>query len=343
MGLCRPGAALPHALTAHSLKLAGVHACRSGPSAPTESSDSRHPYEACGVCAGRAAARAATELRPVRCCAAHDSDVAAPQRPGHPGWSIWAMDSETFVGETRGQVGRIHIVVPMPRTSHTHSAVLPQSARPLAGHLHPLRVGSRVQGIIFKPPKQQHGAWVPPCAAGWRPLLSVSAPASAWHVAHGCRARDVMCGPALGPCWDDISVIQCRADSAGCLHAQTSSTRRCRRACRCPSACTTRQPPCRPRCGARHWPACTACRLACRPAHIACHHTHAVLLGPACSGREATCRVRQMHMPTAAPPRELQPGRARSFAFPVVAAQPASPVQAGTFPHDAPEPSTRTP
>ena len=51
-----------------------------------------------------------------------------PQRPGHPGWSIWAMDSETFVSETRGQNRRIHIVVPLPQTTHTHSSIMPQGA-----------------------------------------------------------------------------------------------------------------------------------------------------------------------------------------------------------------------
>jgi hypothetical protein len=46
------------------------------------------------------------------------------------------MDSETFVAETRGQVGRIHVVVPMPRTSHTHSSILPQSACSESKSLH---------------------------------------------------------------------------------------------------------------------------------------------------------------------------------------------------------------
>jgi hypothetical protein len=48
------------------------------------------------------------------------------QRPGHPGWSIWSMDSEAFVGELKSQRGRVHIVVPLPPTSHTRSSLLPQ-------------------------------------------------------------------------------------------------------------------------------------------------------------------------------------------------------------------------
>lgn len=53
------------------------------------------------------------------------------QRPGHPGWSIWAMDSEAFVGELKSQHGRVHIVVPVPPTSHSRSSMLPPGKVPL--------------------------------------------------------------------------------------------------------------------------------------------------------------------------------------------------------------------
>jgi len=51
------------------------------------------------------------------------------QRPGHPGWCIWGMDSEAFVTELKQQRGRVHIVVPIPPTSHTRSSLLPHGAR----------------------------------------------------------------------------------------------------------------------------------------------------------------------------------------------------------------------
>ena len=47
------------------------------------------------------------------------------QRPGHPGWCIWGMDSEGFVTELKLQRGRVHIVVPVPPTSHSRSSLLP--------------------------------------------------------------------------------------------------------------------------------------------------------------------------------------------------------------------------
>ncbi len=53
------------------------------------------------------------------------------QRPGHPGWCIWGMDSEGFVAELKLHRGRVHIVVPVPPTSHSRSSLLPHGADPL--------------------------------------------------------------------------------------------------------------------------------------------------------------------------------------------------------------------
>ena len=50
------------------------------------------------------------------------------QRPGHPGWCIWGMDSEGFVAELKLHRGRVHIVVPVPPTSHSRSSLLSHGA-----------------------------------------------------------------------------------------------------------------------------------------------------------------------------------------------------------------------
>ncbi|BDA50510.1 hypothetical protein COCOBI_16-1860 [Coccomyxa sp. Obi] len=65
------------------------------------------------------------------------------QRPGHPGWCIWGMDSEGFVAELKLHRGRVHIVVPVPPTSHSRSSLLPHGLgdEPLVGV--PLHVGAR--------------------------------------------------------------------------------------------------------------------------------------------------------------------------------------------------------
>ena len=41
---------------------------------------------------------------------------------GHPGWSIWAMDSEAFLQDWKERPERVHIVGPMPATTHALSS-----------------------------------------------------------------------------------------------------------------------------------------------------------------------------------------------------------------------------
>ncbi|CAL5229296.1 g12594 [Coccomyxa viridis] len=42
--------------------------------------------------------------------------------PGHPGWSIWGMDSEAFLQDWKERPERVHIVAPMPTTTHALSS-----------------------------------------------------------------------------------------------------------------------------------------------------------------------------------------------------------------------------
>ncbi len=41
---------------------------------------------------------------------------------GHPGWSIWGMDSEAFLQDWKERPERVHIVAPMPTTTHALSS-----------------------------------------------------------------------------------------------------------------------------------------------------------------------------------------------------------------------------
>ena len=43
-------------------------------------------------------------------------------RAGHPGWSIWGMDSEAFLQDWKERPERVHIVAPMPTTTHALSS-----------------------------------------------------------------------------------------------------------------------------------------------------------------------------------------------------------------------------
>ena len=50
-------------------------------------------------------------------------DLASPVlRAGHPGWSIWGMDSEAFLQDWKERPERVHIVAPMPTTTHALSS-----------------------------------------------------------------------------------------------------------------------------------------------------------------------------------------------------------------------------
>ncbi|CAK0787075.1 hypothetical protein CVIRNUC_010291 [Coccomyxa viridis] len=42
--------------------------------------------------------------------------------PGHPGWSIWGMDSEAFLQDWKERPERVHIVAPLPATTHALSS-----------------------------------------------------------------------------------------------------------------------------------------------------------------------------------------------------------------------------
>ena len=43
-------------------------------------------------------------------------------RAGHPGWSIWGMDSEAFLQDWKERPERVHIVAPLPTTTHALSS-----------------------------------------------------------------------------------------------------------------------------------------------------------------------------------------------------------------------------
>ena len=56
---------------------------------------------------------------------------------GHPGWSIWGMDSEAFLQDWKERPERVHIVAPLPATTHALSSNMlyqpaPQGALPLS-------------------------------------------------------------------------------------------------------------------------------------------------------------------------------------------------------------------
>lgn len=62
------------------------------------------------ICMARCAQHwGVTDLRHM-CCA------------GHPGWSIWGMDSEAFLQDWKERPERVHIVAPMPATTHALSS-----------------------------------------------------------------------------------------------------------------------------------------------------------------------------------------------------------------------------
>lgn len=41
---------------------------------------------------------------------------------GHPGWSIWGMESEAFLQDWKERPDRVHIVAPLPATTHALSS-----------------------------------------------------------------------------------------------------------------------------------------------------------------------------------------------------------------------------
>ena len=72
---------------------------------------------------------------------------AGPFCAGHPGWSIWGMDSEAFLQDWKERPERVHIVAPLPATTHALSSNMlyqpaPQGALPgCLAHIAASRVG----------------------------------------------------------------------------------------------------------------------------------------------------------------------------------------------------------